>query len=297
MGTTTFSQMAKGRKKPFAYSHFLEFRNLLMNSIKITNVDFATEKVIKSCLLSGCVGYDKITNKWAKVAGLGQLNEEGNPTFLEFVFPNGKTYQRRANYEPKDTGAYIIYATPYNFSFDDLIKHTTDFMDECDLAIGQNIGACKTPFVISVKDGDTKLTLLQAIRQKENGEPVIMVDSDFGDSLKVIDFKPEFMADKFQMMREDERDKLLNKLGIMSANTDKRERVQVGEVNATLAQCTDYLYLLIDTFNRQMQDYGLDFKMIPNSSTNELYAKDFEENEETEETTDIKEGEENGIYD
>ena len=42
MGTTTFSQMAKGRKKPFAYSHFLEFRNLLMNSIKITNVDFAT---------------------------------------------------------------------------------------------------------------------------------------------------------------------------------------------------------------------------------------------------------------
>ena len=46
-----------------------------------------------------------------------------------------------------------------------------------------------------------------------------------------------------------------------------------------------------------MQDYGLDFKMIPNSSTNELYAKDFEENEETEETTDIKEGEENGIDD
>ena len=168
-------------------------------------------------------------------------------------------------------------------------------MDDCDLAMIQNIGACKTPFVISAKDGDTKLTLLQAIRQKENGEPVIMVDSDFGDSLKVIDFKPEFMADKFQMMREDERDKLLNKLGIMSANTDKRERVQVGEVNATLAQCTDYLYLLIDTFNRQMQDYGLDFKMIPNSSTNELYAKDFEENEETEETTDIKEGEENGI--
>ena len=83
----------------------------------------------------------------------------------------------------------------------------------------------------------------------------------------------------------------------MSANTDKRERVQVGEVNATLAQCTDYLYLLIDTFNRQMQDYGLDLKMDTNSSKNELYAKDFEENEETEETTDIKEGEENGIGD
>lgn len=289
MGTKTFREMADNRlggKSTGTYSHFLEFRNLLMNSVKISNVDFVTEKVIKSNLLSGTVGYDKVANKWTKVAGLGRLDELGNPTILEFAFANGQTYQRKASYEPNDTGAYIIYATPYNFSFDALIEHTTKFMDNCDLAIGQNIDACKTPFVVSAKDKDTRLSLLQALQQKESGKPAIMLDENLGDGIKVIEFKADFIADKFLDMREAERDKLLNKLGIMSANTDKRERVQVGEVNATLAQCTDYLYMLIDTFNRQMKDYGLDFEMTANNATTELYYTDGDsENIETESTS------------
>ncbi len=283
--TKTFKDLMNERKGGFnsaKYSHFLEFRNLLMNSIKISNVDFVTEKVIKNNLLSGQVGFDNVSKKWAKVAGLGTLDENGNPEYMQFVFPNGKTYQRKVSYEPDINGAYLIFATPYDFSFDDLIRHTTDFMDNCDLAIGQNIDACKTPFVISVKDKDMRLSLMQALQQKEKGKPAIMVDENFGDSVKVIEFNAEFIADKFLEMREEERDKLLNKLGIMSANTDKRERVQVGEVNSTLAQCTDYLYLLIDTFNRQMKDYGLDFEMTANNATSELYYDDFgDENKET----------------
>lgn len=274
------------------FSHFLEFRNLLMNSVKISNVDFTTERLIKDNLLRGQVGYDHVAKKWAQVAGLGPLNDNGNPTFLQFCFRNGMTYQRKATYEPSETGAYLIYATPFDFSFDSMIRHTTDFMDNTDLAIAQNIDACKTPFVVSVKDKDLRLSLMHAIQQKEVGKPAIMVDETFGDGIKVVNFNAEFIADKFMMLREEERNKLLNKLGIMSANTDKRERVQVGEVNSTLAQCTDYLYLLIDTFNRQMKDYGLNFEMTPNNATTELYFdNDIGENEETENITD--KGEEN----
>lgn len=71
----------------------------------------------------------------------------------------------------------------------------------------------------------------------------------------------------------------MNKLGIMSANIDKKERVQVGEVNATIGQCEDYIYLLIDTFNKQMVTYNIPYKMSFNGSMEELYINNENENE------------------
>ena len=69
----------------------------------------------------------------------------------------------------------------------------------------------------------------------------------------------------------------------MSANIDKKERVQVGEVNTTINQATDYIYLLIDTFNKQCESYDLPFKMSCNGSIEELYLKDIDENKTSQE--------------
>ena len=90
--------------------------------------------------------------------------------------------------------------------------------------------------------------------------------------MKVLNLQVQFLADKFNVLKGEFKNELLTKLGIMNANTDKRERVQVGEVNATLGQCLDYLYLLIDTFNKQCETYEIPYKMIINSSIEELYV-------------------------
>ena len=87
-----------------------------------------------------------------------------------------------------------------------------------------------------------------------------------------IEMKTNYIADKLLQFKNDVRDRLLNKIGILTANVDKKERVQVGEVNATLNQCTDYIYLLIDTFNKQCETYEIPYKMIINSSIEELYV-------------------------
>ena len=68
-----------------------------------------------------------------------------------------------------------------------------------------------------------------------------------------------------------ERDILLNKLGIVTGNDDKKERVQSAEVNATITQASDYVYMIIDTFNKQMITYGIDAKMVFNGSMEEIY--------------------------
>lgn len=271
------------------YSAFSEFQNLLCNVVKISNVDFVTESTIKKYLLDGCVGYDKLRDVWCNVYGTG-INKQGNPTNLIFVYENGETFTRPAYYNPDDYGAYLIKATPLPFSFNDMIKFTSDTMRECDISINQNIKASRIPFIAILRDENLKLSLESAIAQQQDGKPVIVVSPELGEAMQGESVSTNYIVDKLAQFKYDERDRLLNKIGILTSNTDKKERVQVGEVNATINQCTDYIYLLIDTFNRQMESYELPFRMSFNGSLEDLYEKQIS----NEKKCDEKEAEING---
>ena len=260
-----------GKLRAEANDLYTEYKNLLMNAVTIDGVDYPVETFIKdACIECGCVGYDKLTGKFSLVYGEG-LNELGNPTRYTFVYRNGKAYNREAYYDDAADGCYRIMALPDMFSMGKMIEHTTLFMANCNRAIAQNVDATKMPFIAIMKNKDLQLSLETALSQKQDGKPVIIVSEDLGDALKGVKVETEYVADRLLMLRDAERDRLLNRLGIMSANINKRERVQVGEVNATVGQCVDYIYLWIDTFNKQMQTYGLPFSMRLNASLEELY--------------------------
>lgn len=266
---------------------FYEYKNLLINNLKIERTDGQEMKAdeeafIKDELIEcGQVGYDCITQKWAGAKGQG-VNELGNPTHIVFVFRNGFTYQREAYYTPDSSGAYIIKGMETNFSLAEMIRQTTYFMDECNVSILQNVQASKIPAVFVLSDENLQLSLKQAVQQVQNGEPVVIVSPQLGDAMKGVATNFNFVADKIDELRGKYRDRLLNKIGIMSANIDKKERVQVGEVNATTGQCVDYIYMVIDTFNKYCSYYNLPFKMKMNGSLEELYEGPFEESESEE---------------
>ena len=274
--------------KPYGvYSRFEEYFNLLMNAVKVVEVvseqddegngkdlNYEVETFLKRGLFeNGAMGYDKLTKQWYYVYGQG-LNGFGNPTSLIFVTANGKTFTRKAYYEDKEDGAYKVDALPVNMSMSQLIKECTDFMTNCDVAMRQNLEACKTPYIVVCKNEDLRLSFAQALQQKTLGQACIVVSEDLGDGLKAVDIGVNYLVDKFAEARDTERDVLLTKLGILTANTDKKERVQSAEVNASLGQASDYIYLLIDTFNKQCESYGLPFKMAFNGSMEEIYIDD-----------------------
>lgn len=274
--------------KPYGvYSRFEEYFNLLMNAVKVVEVvseqddegngkelNYEVETFLKRGLFeNGAMGYDKLTKQWYFVYGQG-LNEFGNPTSLIFVTANGKTFTRSAYYEDKEDGAYKVDALPVNMSMSQLIKECTDFMTNCDVAMRQNLEACKTPYIVVCKNEDLRFSFAQALQQKTLGQACIVVSEDLGDGLKAVDIGVNYLVDKFAEARDTERDVLLTKLGILTANTDKKERVQSAEVNASLGQASDYIYLLIDTFNKQCESYGLPFKMLFNGSMEEIYIND-----------------------
>lgn len=257
---------------------YQEYLNLLMNAIRITldgnPLNYEVETFIKQSLIEcGGVGYDKLSDAWACCYGEG-LNRYGNPVRLTFIYRNGKSWQRDAYYEPDEAGAYIINALPSRLAIAAIIEETTDILANCDDAIRQNLDAVKTPYIVAVRDSNMRLSVEQALKQKQSGQAALIVSEELGDALQSVNINVDFIADKIEYIKTQYRDRLLNKLGIMSANTEKRERVQVGEVNATMGQCVDYIYLLIDTFNKQMTSYGLPFKMEMNAALEELYTDD-----------------------
>ena len=262
------------------YSRFEEYFNLLMNAVKVVSaqgeasINYEEETFLKRGLFeNGSMGYDKITKKWYYVYGLG-LNDDGDPTELCFVTANGKTFTRPAYYDNKDDGAYKVDALPINMSMSQMIKATTDFMINCEMAMKQNLEACKTPYIVVCKNENLRLSFETALQQKQTGQAVVVVSEELGDGLKAVDIGVTYLVDRFAEARDTERDTLLTKLGILTANIDKKERVQSAEVNATLGQASDYIYMLIDNFNKQCDSYGLPYKMVFNGSMEEIYLND-----------------------
>lgn len=262
------------------YSRFEEYFNLLMNAVKVVSaqgeasINYEEETFLKRGLFeNGSMGYDKITKKWYYVYGLG-LNDDGDPTELCFVTANGKTFTRPAYYDNKEDGAYKVDALPINMSMSQMIKATTDFMINCEMAMTQNLEACKTPYIVVCKNENLRLSFETALQQKQTGQAVVVVSEELGDGLKAVDIGVTYLVDRFAEARDTERDTLLTKLGILTANTDKKERVQSAEVNATIGQASDYIYMLIDNFNKQCDSYGLPYKMVFNGSMEEIYLND-----------------------
>ena len=267
------------RGRPYGtFSRYSEYLNLLLNAVKIIDkgsgetLPFVVETFVKRALFeNGAAGYDKITKQWYFVYGEG-LDDYGKPTQLVLVTANGKAFMRKAYYDKDEDGAYEVLGLPVpNLTIGAIIQETTDFMQNCDVAMRQNLEACKTPYIVVCRDENLRLSFDQALQQKQLGQAAIVVSEELGDGLKAISVNTPYLVDKFEQACDAKRDTLLNKLGILTSNVNKRERVQSAEVNATLGQATDYIYLLIDTFNKQCESYAIPCEMQFNGSMEEIY--------------------------
>lgn len=258
---------------------FDELLSLALNMFKIECTDNSVEFgylqenfIIEQLVRTNVVGYDRMLNQWAIAYGYG-LNNYWRPTDITYVLPGSRqSFTRKASYEPNENGAYMLRGLRANISFADIIRKTTDFMSVCDSVIWQNIEAVRTPFICVVDNPDMRLSVLQAIQERQQGEPVIVAaQGTLREALQGVQTYTEYVADRIEELRDKRLDRLLNKLGTMTANIYKRERVQSSEVNATVGQCEDYAYMLIDNFNKQCKTYGLPFKMSLNTALEELY--------------------------
>lgn len=255
-------------------NEYEEFLALLNNAIRIVNTSYMEEKRIKELLINNnFVGYDDLLKVWTQAQGTGDKNPDNLPRQAIFTYPSRNTsITRWLRYTPERGGAYLIQGLPSHTTWSEIIHSHTDLMYECDIAIYQNLRATKSPFWVAVQDSKTRLSVEQAIQRQQQGQPVIIADPALIDNMKGIAIATPITFPEIYEFRQKIRNSLLNKLSTLTANRDKLERVQSAEVSAGVGECEDYIYSMIDNFNRQTNEYGLSARMELNSSLEELYT-------------------------
>ena len=88
-----------------------------------------------------------------------------------------------------------------------------------------------------------------------------------------------FVADKIQEQKKIIRNEFLTRIGILTANSSKRERVQTAEIEAGIGETVDLIYTVIDYWNKQNEQYGLPYTMEFNGTTEAYYAPKYDETE------------------
>lgn len=125
-----------------------------------------------------------------------------------------------------------------------------------------NIKAQKTPNIVAT-DYKNKLSLINAYQQLETGAQAIFVDKNFSpDSLSVYNTTAPIVFDKLQTQLENLWNEALTRLGINSPAVEKRERVNVDEVNANNVEIQQNLVLRLKMRERAVEQMNEEFKDI-----------------------------------
>ena len=272
---------ADGCNMPSAFlkyrdKYYNEFCDLIMNSVKINGLSFSEENFAKTQLFStGSVGYYGLINKFLKTLPETAILQDGR--FWKkgqfFDASNVAIGQHEYDFETQDANAGRVFvATPSkSVLFDEAMKAACDLAD-CDVGIMQNIRAVRTPAFWVSENSDFILSVESAVQDTECGKTNVIIKKPLSAMLTTMKNETPFVADKIQEQKKIIRNEFLTRIGILTANSSKRERVQTAEIEAGIGETVDLIYTVIDFWNKQNEQYGLPYTMEFNGTTEAYYA-------------------------
>lgn len=276
MQNTSFSDIFID--KSVIYSNtFNEYMNLLASCLQFKNLpkDIPPQFIFKILMEDGKIGVYK--DMYMRVSDAsGGRDIYGRMAYVRLTADNGQHFV-----EKRDNVA-ILRANPQSFPMVSIVSSMASEFTLTKVAMLQNVVASMNPQIIEVDSKDDKYTIETALLQRAEGRPAIIVRKGLASTLNVSPSASLFMADKYQELCKELRDEFLTKIGILTANTNKRERVQTAEVNATIGEAIDSIYMIIDTFNDDADRFNIGVRLELNSSIERVYLKDGESETENE---------------
>ena len=247
-----------------------------MNSVKINGLSFAEENFAKTQLFStGSVGYYGLINKFLKTLPETAILQDGRFWKQgQFFDANNVAIGRHEyDFETQNLESWRIFiATPSkSVLFDEAMKAACDLAD-CDVGIMQNIRAVRTPAFWVSENSDFILSVKSAVQDTECGKTNVIIQKPLSAMLSTMKNETPFVADKIQEQKKIIRNEFLTRIGILTANSSKRERVQTAEIEAGIGETVDLIYTVIDFWNKQNEQYGLPYTMEFNGTTEAYYA-------------------------
>lgn len=246
-----------------------DFLNLLGNSVIIKGApEDVPERWIKRLIFeNGEFAY--YNDMCLEISGNSGYFVYDEPTRFELRAPN------------RETTFFVNRADMAWIGANYLRKPITDFLEmqvnkivELEISMLQNLLASRSPDILGVTDKSIILSIMQAMQQKYMGMPAIYLDNGGldGENVKQIKLSAEFNVDKYIALTQQIVTETLAHYGILSATSDKKERVQVGELEATGDFAYDAIYSIIDYVNRDAEKQDCPIRLEFNGALDDFTA-------------------------
>lgn len=169
----------------------------------------------------------------AKMGENGMLNAYDEPTE---VFPYATNYIYEGEQLINNSNCIIIRNNDDMIPTAPTIQLYAYKLTNIDRTIDTNIMAQKMPIVVKCTDKQ-KLSLKQAMNQRNDNEPVIYADKGLNtEEIQVLKTDAPIVFDKLQIQKHAVWNECMTFLGVNNANMDKRERLVTNEVEANNQQ-------------------------------------------------------------
>lgn len=169
----------------------------------------------------------------AKMGENGMLNAYDEPTK---VFPYATNYIYKGEQLINNSNCIIIRNNDDMIPTAPTIQLYAYKLTNIDRTIDTNIMAQKMPIVVKCTDKQ-KLSLKQAMNQRNDNEPVIYADKGLNtEEIQVLKTDAPIVFDKLQIQKHAVWNECMTFLGVNNANMDKRERLVTNEVEANNQQ-------------------------------------------------------------
>lgn len=260
-----------------------KFLDLLFNSQKIEGlqIDQPVLYVQQKLLIHGYLLAYKIENKWYLVkcgGNNGAMLKFGFYEKYSIQFENGQIIE---NLE-LNKDVFIIRYTPTMQGLEIWLDNMCKKIARIDLAVDNNIIQSSIGSIIGC-DNVNVSSVKEALRQATQGDFAVFTSNNVADTLNAEKMQAQYIADKlYELKRKYVKEVLTRLIGVASAE-EKKERTTSYDLN--INEATDTAYIYVDTFNNDCKKYNIPFKMVINSTIEDLYKSYFNLND--------KEGEEN----
>ena len=247
---------------------------LLANAVYIDGVSAAAHRAImRDLIMRGVVGYRPELDDFCRVFMSGEKDYYGDP-----AAPTPFTFSGKA-LDP--VGAVIpIFANASRRPPVDIINSYAAAIGQAFIGLRQNLAAAPTAQMFKTRTQGGANAIEDALERRSRGEIAVAVDED-GDIYPALDLSTPFIGDALLRTIEALDNDISARCGLLRSTDFKAERTQSAEVSANASATLDLLYVLVDSFNAVMEEYGHKMHLNGTIAEYDPYEKEDEPDEST----------------
>lgn len=255
----------KDMEGSFAIAPFL---NILCNNVQIYGTDTENAPplfIIKTLVERGGVAYLRSAREWFAYTTAKRRRRTGFPSAVRLIGDNGRVSEPFDVHE-RDGDIVIFPANAYFFPPVYEVQRQVDALAAVSSALGQNLDALRQSTAIIYDDPDLTQEIEAAERARLSGAQTVKIKKNSGRTVDIQTFSPQarsnipdFLALWTETLEE------LDALTGRATVGEKNERRISEEISVIEDSACSSIDVIIDTFNRFAEWYGVDAHAVRGS--------------------------------